>query len=134
MHVETIKIIRKYYDAFNLDAMQDFFSLLAEDVVHEINHGEKEIGKQAFKAFMNRMHRHYKEKVVDLIVFANDIGTRAAAEFFIEGTYVTADEGLPPARGQKYRLRCGAFFEIKNQKIARVTNYYNLSEWLAQVK
>lgn len=134
MKNDAIETIQKYYDAFNRGSMEDFFSLLTEDVVHEINQGGQEIGKQAFKIFMERMNRHYKERALDLEVFANDSGTRGAAEFFIEGEYLTTDTGLPPARGQRYRLRCGAFFELKGKKISRVTNYYNLSEWLSQVK
>lgn len=109
-------------------------ALLTDDVIHDINHGKQEVGKHLFRTFMEKMHRHYKEKAVDLVVFANDDGTRGAAEFFIEGTYLTTDGNLPSARGQKYRLRCGAFFELRGDKISRVTNYYNLNEWLSQIK
>jgi hypothetical protein len=30
-------------------------------------------------------------------------------------------------------LPAGAFFELKDGKISRVTNYYNLNDWIAQV-
>ena len=46
---------------------------------------------------------------------------------------IGASTGLPPAHGQKYRLPAGAFFEVRNGKVARVTNYYNLQDWIAQV-
>ncbi len=129
----TIQVIKKYYDSFNANKMEEFFALLTEDVVHGINQGKEEVGKEVFRVFMQRMSRHYKEKAADLVIFSNETGTRAAAEFFIEGAYLTTDHGLPAARGQKYRLRCGAFFELKNGKISRITNYYNLNEWLSQV-
>ncbi len=125
--------IQKYYDSFNAANMEAFFSLLSEDVVHEINHGKREIGKALFRKFMERMLSHYQEEIVDLVIFTNKTGDRAAAEFFVEGTYHTTDAGLPPACGQKYRLRGGAFFEIKDNLITRVTNYYNLQEWLSLV-
>lgn len=130
----ALQTVRQYYDSFNRGEMECFFALLTDDVIHDINHGKQEKGKQAFRDFMVRMNQHYKEKAVDLVIFANENGTRAAAEFFIEGTYLSTDEGLPPAKGQKYRLRCGAFFELKDGKISRVTNYYNLNDWLAQIK
>jgi steroid delta-isomerase-like uncharacterized protein len=79
------------------------------------------------------MDRCYREQVVELTVFASDDGTRAAAEFYIEGAYLATDDGLPPATGQTYRLRVGAFFEMRAGKISRVTHYYNLAEWLAAV-
>lgn len=128
------QVIQRYYDYFNHAKMEDFLALLADDVIHDINQGGSENGKQEFRHFMERMNRHYKEKAVELSILANESGTRASAEFFIEGTYLSTDKGLPPARGQKYRLRCGAFFELKGGKITRVTNYYNLADWLAQVQ
>lgn len=126
-------MIEKYYHSFNEGKWEDFFATLDERVVHEINQGGKEVGKEAFRSFMERMNRHYREKVVDLHIFVDEQGARAAAEFFIEGTYLATDHALPIARGQKYRLRCGAFFEIEQGKISRVTNYYNLKEWLQSV-
>ena len=42
--------------------------------------------------------------------------------------------GLPPARGQRYVLPGGAFFEIEKGCITRVTNYYNLQDWVRQVR
>ena len=106
---------------------------LAEEVVHDINQGGSEHGLPAFRAFLQRMDRCYQEQVRDLVVMAGEDGTRGAAEFFIEGTYLATDDGLPPATGQTYRLRVGAFFEVKDGLVARVTNYYNLQDWLAQV-
>ena len=60
-------------------------------------------------------------------------GRRAAAEYVVHGQYLAGDEGLPPARGQRYVLPGGAFFELRGGRIARVTNYYNLGDWISQV-
>jgi steroid delta-isomerase-like uncharacterized protein len=60
-------------------------------------------------------------------------GSRAAAEYVVHGEYLADDEGLPPAKGQRYVLPGGAFFEIRDGRIARVTNCYNLNDWIAQV-
>ena len=45
-----------------------------------------------------------------------------------------AAEGLPPANGQRYSLSAGIFFEIDDGLISRVTTYYNLADWIAQVE
>jgi len=127
------RLIRDYYDAFNAGDVERFLALLNDDVVHDINQGGRETGKSAFRLFMAHMDRCYAERAVDLVVMASADGKRASAEFVIEGTYRATDEGLPPATGQRYRLPVGAFFEIKNGKVARVTNYYNLKDWLRQV-
>ena len=126
-------IIQTYYTTFNSGDRDAFLALLTDDVVHDINQGGVETGLEAFCAFLARMDRCYREQVCDLSVFAAGDGTRGAAEFFIEGEYVATDAGLPPASGQRYRLRVGAFFDLQNGKVRRVTNYYNLEEWLRQV-
>jgi steroid delta-isomerase-like uncharacterized protein len=79
------------------------------------------------------MNLCYDEEVVDLAVMTNDEGSRAAAEFTVLGKYIASDEGLPPARGQTYRLPAGAFFGVRNGKVARISNFYNLQDWLRQV-
>ncbi|MFN7025197.1 MAG: ketosteroid isomerase-related protein [Pseudorhizobium sp.] len=125
--------VRAYYEAFNAQDMERFFALLTDDVVHDINQGQRQVGKQAFATFMDHMNRCYREQLTDMVVMANDDGTRAAAEFIVNGEYLATDEGLPEANGQTYRLPAGAFFEIRDGKVARVTNYYSLPDWVAQV-
>ncbi|MES2981873.1 MAG: ketosteroid isomerase-related protein [Verrucomicrobiota bacterium] len=126
-------LIQRYYDFFNSGDRKALLEMLSDDVVHEINEGGEEVGIEKFRAFLERMDRCYQEQVEDLIVFSNDNPNRAAAEFFIRGKYVATDDGLPEATGQTYHLRVGAFFEITNGKISRITNYYNLAAWLRMV-
>lgn len=129
----TKQLIEKYYQAFNSQNMNQFLSLLTEDVRHDVNQGGHEIGKSEFISFMDRMNKNYKETVKNLHIFVSEDGKRAAAEFVIEGTYLKTDTGLPEATGQSYKLPCGAFFDIAGEKIARVTMYYNLQDWLHQI-
>ena len=126
-------LIETYYATFNSGDREALLELLTADVAHEINEGGTETGKDAFRTFLKRMDRCYRETVEDLMVFTSDDPTRAAAEFFIRGEYLATDEGLPEASGQTYHLRVGAFFEIRDGKIARVSNHYNLAEWMRMV-
>ncbi len=129
----TKVLLQDYYTVFNSGDREAMLALLTEDVVHDINQGGAEAGREAFRTFLQRMDRCYAEQVEELVVFASEDGSRGAAEFYISGTYLSTDTGLPPAMGQKYRLRVGAFFDIRDGKVARVTNYYNLEDWLRQV-
>ena len=79
------------------------------------------------------MSRCYRERLTDLVVMASSDGRRVAAEYKVHGEYLVADDGLPAAHGQRYLLPGGAFFEVADGRIRRVTNYYNLQDWLAQV-
>jgi steroid delta-isomerase-like uncharacterized protein len=126
-------IIYSYYEAFNSGDLAAFLDLLADDVVHDLNQGGREIGKDAFRAFLDRMNRCYRETLTDIMIFESHDGTRGAAEFVVNGQYLATDEGLPEATGQSYVLPAGAFFEVRGGKVARITNYYNLQDWLAQV-
>ncbi|WP_297810173.1 ketosteroid isomerase-related protein [uncultured Methylophaga sp.] len=133
MHQATVQLLKDYYDAFNRQDMDAFLAMLTEDVIHDVNQGDREIGKAAFSTFMDRMNAHYKEQIVDIVIMTNDEGDRAAVEFTVLGEYLSTDEGLPEASGQTYRLPAGAFFVIKDGKVARISNYYNLEDWTAQV-
>jgi steroid delta-isomerase-like uncharacterized protein len=130
---QAIQLIEQYYQAFNNGDMDTFLSLLTDDIVHDINQGDREQGKEAFTVFMQKMNHHYREQLENIVVMANADGSRAAAEFVVLGTYLNTDEGLPEANGQTYRLPAGAFFDIRDGKVARVTNYYNLGDWIEQV-
>ena len=126
-------LIRQYYAAFNAGDVEAMLALLCSDVAHHINQGGQEDGVPAFRAFMARMNRHYREELRDIVVMTGAGGTRAAAEFTVHGTYLATDEGLPAATGQRYVLPAGAFFAIRDGRIARVSNTYNLADWIAQV-
>ena len=47
------------------------------------------------------------------------------------------ETGLPEAKGQVYKLPVGTFFAIEpgqhGPEIARITTYYNLTDWIMQV-
>ncbi len=129
----TRQLITSYYAAFNAGDWEAMLAHLTDDVVHDLNQGPRESGGDTFRAFLARMNRSYRERLADIVVIASADGTRAAAEYVVHGEYLATDEGLPEANGQTYVLPGGAFFDIRDGKIARVTNYYNLEDWLRQV-
>jgi len=129
----AIELVLTYYAAFNRGDWNGMLALLADNVAHDLNQGAREVGKAAFAAFLARMNGSYREQLRDVVVLASLDGQRAAAEYTVHGEYLRTDEGLPPANGQRYVLPGGAFFDIRDDRIARVTNYYNLQDWIAQV-
>jgi steroid delta-isomerase-like uncharacterized protein len=125
--------IRRYFEAFNAGDTAGMLGCLAEDVAHHVNEGTVRVGKDKFRAFCDHMSRCYREELTDMVIFEAEGGTRAAAEFIVNGTYLATDEGLPEARGQTYRLPAGSFFSLEGDKITRVVTYYNLADWMRQV-
>ena len=125
--------LRRYFDAFNAGDIDAMLAELSDDVAHHVNEGKVRRGKAAFADFCAHMNRCYAEQLTDIVLFSADGGTRGAAEFTVNGTYLQTDPGLPEARGQTYRLPGASLMTLQDGKITRVTTYYNLSDWLLQV-
>ncbi|MBM2293157.1 nuclear transport factor 2 family protein [Sulfitobacter pseudonitzschiae] len=126
-------VVNRYFDAFNAGDTDAMLDCLTDDVAHHVNEGQIRTGKPLFAEFCAHMTRCYAENLTDMQVFVNADQTRAAAEYVVNGTYLQTDAGLPEARNQTYKLPAGSFFDLKDGKIARVTTYYNLADWTAQV-
>jgi steroid delta-isomerase-like uncharacterized protein len=129
----TKKLITAYYDAFNAGNTQGMLDCIGASFIHEISQGERRKGKAKFAAFLKHMNSSYRERLSNIEIMTNSSGSRAAAEFDLRGTYLKTDPGLPTARKQAYKLRVGAFFEIEDGKIVRVSTHYNLKDWKRQV-
>jgi len=126
-------LVGAYYAAFNAGDRAAMCALLAPDVAHDVNQGERRTGLAAFKAFMAQMDAAYEERLEEVVIMADATGRRAAAEFVVVGKYLRSEPGMPEARGQPYRLPAGAFMAIEGGRITRVTTYYNLQDWIGQV-
>lgn len=129
----AIELVLAFYTAFNRSDWPAMLSLLADNVVHELNQGPREVGKVAFAAYLQRVATSYREQLRDIVVMAAPDGDRAAAEYVAHGSYVADDVGMAPARGQEYVVPGGAFFAIRNNRIQRISNYFNEREWISQV-
>jgi len=125
--------IQTYFNAFNAGDVDRMLNCLDDAVTHHVNEGQVRIGKDAFRSFCQQMNECYREDLTDMVIFLNSDGSRAAAEYVVNGTYLKTDTGLPEARGQNYQLPAGSFFSLSNDKITRVVTYYNLADWTAQV-
>lgn len=129
----TRKTIETYYAAFNAGDAKGMLDCVTDGIEHRVNEGAIRLGKEKFAEFCSHMGVSYREQLKDMVIFVNDDATRGAAEFVVHGEYLQTDPGLPEAHGQTYILPAGAFFDLKDGKIARVTTFYNLNDWVAQV-
>ncbi|ABA79802.1 isopropylmalate/homocitrate/citramalate synthase [Rhodobacter sphaeroides] len=127
------ELIGRYYEAFNAGDAEGMLACVTDDIEHRVNEGEVRHGREAFADFCSHMGVSYREELRDMVIFVTEDGTRGAAEFVVHGTYLQTDPGLPEAQGQTYVLPAGAFFDLRNGRIARVTTFYNLSDWIRQV-
>ncbi len=126
-------VIRDYFEAFNAGDTEGMLDCLSDDIAPHVNEGQVRMGRAKFAESCAHMERCYREELTDMVIFEVEGGTRAAAEFIVNGTYLETDEGLPEAKGQTYRLPAGSFFSLEGGKITRVVTYYNLADWVRQV-
>jgi steroid delta-isomerase-like uncharacterized protein len=129
----THALVARYYAAFNAGDAAGMLACVTDDVEHRVNEAGIRRGKALFAEFCSHMGVSYREQLRDIVIFTAEGGRRAAAEFTVHGTYLQTDPGLPEARGQTYTLAAGAFFDVQDGKIARVTTFYNLADWVRQV-
>ncbi|MEL5876374.1 ketosteroid isomerase-related protein [Cereibacter sphaeroides] len=127
------ELIGRYYAAFNAGDAEGMLACVTDDIEHRVNEGEVRHGREKFADFCSHMGVSYREELRDMVIFVNEDGTRGAAEFVVHGTYLKTDPGLPEAQGQTYVLPAGAFFDLRDGRIARVTTFYNLNDWIRQV-
>ncbi len=133
--MQPLERIRAYYSAFNAKKWEEMLVCVDEDVVHYPNQGIVRKGRAALREFILKNAKAYDEQLTDLVFLASaDDDKRLAAEYVVSGTYLVAEPGFPEAHGQKYTLPGGAFFEMKDGLIVRLSNYYNLEAWLDQVR
>jgi steroid delta-isomerase-like uncharacterized protein len=130
---QALALLTRYYASFNAGDWEGMLDCLAEDVAHDINQGGRQNGKVAFREFLAHMERCYRERLDGIVLMASDDGLSGAAESMVHGAYLATDDGLPEAGGQTYVLPAGAFFAFADGRITRVTVYYNLADWCAQV-
>ncbi|MDH1265553.1 nuclear transport factor 2 family protein [Pseudomonas sp. GD03944] len=127
------ELVTRYFHALNERDARACLALLSDDVCLDLNQGMREEGRQAFAAYLARNQRCYRESFDNLVILGEPSGRHAACEFTLSGEYLATDDGLPDACGQSYQLQAATFFEIRDGLICRVSQHFNLPEWLAQV-
>jgi steroid delta-isomerase-like uncharacterized protein len=130
----TEALVRRYYDAFNRGDTEDMLACVADDVIHDLNQGERRLGKERFRAFCARMAHHYKEELREIAVMGSADGARAAAEFNVHGGPIwPAKRACPRPRASAMSCPPARSSPSATAKIVRVTTYYNLTDWIMQV-
>lgn len=129
----ALETVQQYYSYFNTKNWEGMLSLLDPQIRHEPNQGDARIGIDLFTEFLQKMDDSYEENLTDMVFFAEPSNHRVAVEFVVNGIYKKGEEGLPEAKNQTYVLPAGAFLQVTEGKISRVTTFYNLPLWIELV-
>jgi steroid delta-isomerase-like uncharacterized protein len=129
-----LDVLRAYHAAFNDKDWSLMASLTDEGVLHFPNQGTLRKGRAAFEAFLREAGAAYSEVMSGIVYYTSETEGRIAAEYVVNGVYLVTQPGLPEANGQKYVLTGGAFFEVSSGRIRRICTYYNLKDWIDQIR
>ena len=107
--------------------------LVHDEVRHDVNQGGTRFGKELFSKFLQEMDVCYDEQLTDMVFFTTSSDRRIAVQFTVNGIYKQGDADMPKAYGQSYSLPAGAFLEMQDGLVTKVTTYYNLQLWIQLV-
>jgi len=130
---DTRRLIEAYFSALNARDWNRAAMLLREDVIHDVDEGGREIGRRAYRDFLQRAAQTCREEVGDLEIMISRSGRRAAAEFIVRGVYLATAAAGRDGATRRYELPLGAFFEIEDGLISRITTYCNTAAWLSRI-
>ena len=131
--MSTLAIVQQYYQFFNQKNWAGMLSLVDTEIRHETNQGEVRTGHEKFTSFLQKMDECYDENLTDMLFFTEPSNHSIAVEFTVNGIYKKGDDDLPPAHHQTYILPAAAFLVVKDDKITRITTYYNIPHWIELV-
>ena len=133
MATDVHDLLQGYFNALNERDIRACLALVCDELILQPNQGLTEQGRDAFAGFLERQLHCYREVLEPQVILADPQGRHAACEYLVSGEYLATDDGLPEAYGQHYAMRVGAFFDIHDGLISRISLHFNLPDWLAQI-
>ena len=124
-------VVARFLEALGAGDTEAVLACLGEDVARDVEGGGREIGRDKFRWYLGLRARGFDETVGDAVIMVS--GVHAAAEMTLRGTYRSAPEGWPEARGQHYSIPAGMFFEVDEGLISRVTIYSDAERLKAEL-
>lgn len=116
------EVVLAYLSALNHSDWAAVLGLLVDDVIHDFDGGQREIGKAAASLRERAAHR---EQLHGIVVMSSPDGARAAVEYVAHGEDEAASGAplRPGATMRSYTRPGGLFFGIREGLIERVSDY-----------
>jgi len=132
MVTDVEKVFDDYNAAWNSHDVERIVSLFTDDGVHEdIAIGAVSRGKEELKSFIGTTFVFFPDFKAE-VTSRFGAGDWSAREWVMTGTQKGDMPGLP-ATGKSFSLRGASITELKEGKIRRNTDYWNLASLLQQL-
>lgn len=132
MATDGESIIKDSFSAANSHDIDRFVSLFTDDCIYEdVAAGKVNRGKEELKAFFQAMLVWSPDFKLELkSVFCT--GDWGASEWVLTGTHAGDLPGLP-ATGKSFSIRGVSINQMRNGKVSRQSDYWNMMSFLQQV-
>lgn len=128
---DQIKTVDQFFVAMNRYDVNGMAALLAEDVVAwEVAEAEPLRGRNAFAKSYTELFTGYPDCRCEILE-KHDAGDDVIYEVRWTGTNTGVFKGVAPT-GKPVELRIAYFFKFDGDRIARITEYYDLATLLVQ--
>lgn len=128
---DQIKTVDQFFVAMNRYDVKGMADLLAEDVVAwEVAEAEPLRGRNAFAKSYTELFTGYPDCRCEILE-KHDAGDDVIYEVRWTGTNTGVFKGVAPT-GKPVELRIAYFFKFDGDRIARITEYYDLATLLVQ--
>ena len=128
------RLTKEYYSAWNSHDAEKIASFFTADCVHEdVAVGAVFRGKNELKTGISPLFAAFPDFKLELKSILRD-ASRLAHERVISGTQAGALSGLGiPTTGKSFSIRGASITELRDGKISRNTDYWNLTTMLQQL-
>jgi steroid delta-isomerase-like uncharacterized protein len=127
------EFLRRYLGSWNRHAIDELLGNFTDDATYvDVALGQTHAGKVAMRAFFASLEAEFSSDYQfdpGLMVITD---TGYAAEWVMRGTHDRTSAMLP-ATGKSFAIHGASIGELRNGKIGRNTDYWNMTEFLMQV-
>jgi steroid delta-isomerase-like uncharacterized protein len=116
-------------NAHDPDAVAAVFA--PDAVFMNVGAGQRHEGRDAIRADHENLFGMWSDLTVQKMPYLVD-GDRWAGEWTMSGVHTGDTPGLP-ATGKSFTISGGGFGQVRDGKVVRTTQYWNMAEFLTQV-
>jgi steroid delta-isomerase-like uncharacterized protein len=126
------QVVSSFYDAYARRDIEAMMSHVSDDIVEDLSGIGLVTGAEQEREFLTGVLAAFPDLATEVtrMLACGDV---VAAEWRRHGTFSGAPWRGLPASGKPFAFRGGAFLEVHDQKITRITGYYDTAEFARQI-
>jgi len=134
MTTQIEKMLKEENTAWNIHDVDKIATYYTNDCIKEdLAIGKSTRGINEMKALIAGAFATIPDMDIKLVtVFTS--GDWAATEWIMSGSYSNNFPGMPQATGKSFSVRGASIIELRNDKISRISDYWNYASFLQQIQ